>query len=147
MNTNTVTANEVTLSQLTRHIQSYDQETAPWLDVINVENEHHLSNQYADLCQQHHLENKWILMINPENQPLEELAATAKINAKRILKVHTNKTKITLSSIGSALCKGHCSAVILCNPALENEELSQLTRCAQQGKTACIVLNSSTKLH
>ena len=34
--------------------------SSSWLDIINIENKADLSKQYADICQQHHLDNKWI---------------------------------------------------------------------------------------
>ena len=121
--------------------------SSPWLDIINVRKNHSLSKKYQELCQQHHLNNKWILMVNPESNSLEKLAATEVIDTSKILKVNINKSKVALKNIESALCKGNCSAVILCNPSLKNEEISQLTLCAQQGKTACIVLKDNRKLH
>ena len=82
-------------------------------------------------------------MINPEDNSLNQLAAANKINTNRILKVNTNKSKVDIKNIESALAKGNCSAVILCNASLKHEEMFKLNRCAQQGKTACIVLRKN----
>jgi len=117
--------------------------SSAWLDIRNINNEANLSKQYADICQKHHLDNKWILMINPEDNSLNQLAKANEINTSRILKVNTNKSKVDLKSIESALSKGNCSAIILCNASLKHEEMFKLNRCAQQGKTACIVLRKN----
>ncbi|MCO4799781.1 MAG: hypothetical protein KC484_11215 [Colwelliaceae bacterium] len=118
-----------------------------WVDVRNIEDTHQLTNQYEDICQKHELNNKWILMINPENQSLEVLSKSSKVDTSKILKVNTNKTKIDLKNIESALCHGNCSAVILCNPSLKNEELEHLNQFAKKGKTACIVIKNKQRLH
>ena len=118
-----------------------------WVDVRNIEDSHQLSNQYEDICQKHKLNKKWILMINPENQSLDVLANSNKVDTSKILKVNTNKTKIEMKNIESALCHGNCSAVILCNPSLKSEELEYLNQYAEKGKTACIVLKNTQLLH
>ena len=117
--------------------------SSSWLDIINIENKADLSKQYADICQQHHLDNKWILMINPEDLSLSQLANTNGIDTSKILKVNTNKSKVALKNIENALSKGNCSAVVLCNASLKHEEIFKLNRSAQQGKTACIVLKQN----
>ncbi len=124
-----------------------EQQSSAWIDVINIENQDNLSKQYADLCQQHELQKKWILMINPEAQSLEVLNQSTDIDTSKILTVNTKQSKIDMKNIASAFCKGNCSAVILCNPSLKNEELKQLNRYAEKGKTACIVLNNRQRLH
>lgn len=124
-----------------KNIDSPDN-SSRWLDIRNIHSKATLSKQYADICQKHQLEDKWILMINPEDNSLNQLAETNKINASRILRVNTSKSKIDIKNIESALTKGNCSAVILCNASLKHEEMFKLNRCAQQGKTACIVLKN-----
>ena len=37
-----------------------------WCDVINISNKQELSQQYTDICQNNEADNKWILMINPD---------------------------------------------------------------------------------
>lgn len=123
-----------------------------WLDIRKCYNQGDLSSQYANICQQHHLSNKWILMINPQADCLQQLSTTHGINTRNILQVHTQSTKNAQKNIASALAKGHCSAVILCNPCLQQEDICQLHQSAQQGQTACIVLSEQTfddqqKLH
>ena len=113
-----------------------------WLDIRECHDNTDLSSQYATICQQHQLNNKWILMVNPEDDCLHHLAETTEIDTRNILKVHTQSTKSAQKNIESALAKGHCSAVILCNPSLQREDIYQLKRCAKQGKTTCIVLKN-----
>lgn len=117
------------------------------IDVRKLNIDDSLTEQYANICQQHEINKKWILMINPEDQTLEKLTKTNKVDCSKILKVNTNKTRVNLKNIESALCKGNCSAVILCNPSLKNDELEQLNRCAIQGRTACVVLTDKQQLH
>ncbi len=121
--------------------------SASWVDIRTTHTLSHLSAQYEDICQEHELNKKWILMINPEIESLDALTKSTKVDISKILKVDTNKTKIDLKNIESALCNGNCSAVILCNPSLRSEELIQLNECAEKGKTACIVLTNNQKLH
>jgi len=130
-------------------VNSYNraQQSSAWIDVINIESHDNLSDQYADICQQHELQKKWILMINPEAQSLEVLNQAAHIDTSKILTVNTKQSKIDMKNIASAFCKGNCSAVILCNPSLKNEELKQLNQYAEKGKTTCIVLNNRQRLH
>lgn len=118
-----------------------------WLDIRESSNELELIQQYADICQQHNISNKWILMINPENNSLEQLTSKYQINTSKILRVDTNKVKISINNIQTALSKGNCSAVILCNASLKQYELSQLTECAKQGKTQCIILKKNITVH
>lgn len=118
-----------------------------WLDVRDINNQGELSKQYSNICQEHLLDKKWILMINPENKALDQLSKTNNFDCSKILKVNASKVNVDIDSIGKALQKGNCAAIILCNASLRTEELSQLSSCAQQGKTQCIVLKNSKTLH
>ena len=117
------------------------------LDIRNIQMNESLFEQYAEIYQQHEINRKWILMINPEDYSLEQLSKANKIDPSKILKVNTNKKRINLNNIESVLCNGNCSAVILCNPCLEREELKLLKQYARKGKTACIVLTNAQHLH
>ncbi|MEW6991724.1 hypothetical protein AADZ91_13705 [Colwelliaceae bacterium 6441] len=118
-----------------------------WIDIRNINNALQLSNQYEDICRQHKLNNKWILMVNPEDDSLALLSKSKRVDTSKILKINTNITKVNLQSIGSTLCKGNCSAVVLCNPSLKNEEIEQLKQYAEKGQTTCIVLTNNNRLH
>lgn len=118
-----------------------------WIDVRNIEEQEQTLHQYENICKEHKFDKKWILMINPENDYLASLSQSNEIDTSKILKVNTQKTKINLENIESALRNGNCSAVILCNPSLRSNELAQLNKNAEKGKTACIVLQNSKKLH
>jgi len=118
-----------------------------WCNIIRVENSYDLSEKYQDICQSHHHDSKWILMINPESDSLEQLSTMGKINPEKILKVNASKVNVSLAHIKSALLKGNCSAMILSNAQYNQAELNEISRCAAQGKTQCILLqNSSLKL-
>ncbi len=114
-----------------------------WCNVIRVKNSYDLSEKYQNICQNHHDDNKWILMINPENDSLEQLSMMGKINPEKILKVNANKVNISLEHIKSTLLKGNCSAIILSNAHYSQAELDEISRCAAIGKTHCILLQKS----
>jgi len=119
----------------------------PWLNVNEIKSESNIANHYAKLCQKHEQKNKWILMVNPEEKPLETLSTNEKINTANILRVNGNNKPIKLINIKTALKTGNCSAVILCNTSFKEEEISQLMISAKKGKTQCILLNNQNTLH
>jgi len=119
----------------------------PWLDIQNVDNTKQLSQLYNKVCQQHKHEKKWILVINPEDETLEKLSLSRDIDTSKILRVNINKHSLNLTGINKALSKGNCSAVILSDAALKQDDISQLTQSAWQGKTHCIMLNSAITMH
>jgi len=117
--------------------------SSDWCNVIRVKNSYDLSEKYQKICQNHHDDNKWILMINPENDSLEQLSMMGKINPEKILKVNVNKVNINLEHIKNTLLKGNCSAIILSNAHYSQAELDEISRCAAIGKTQCILLQKS----
>ncbi|MGB1199198.1 MAG: hypothetical protein ACPG46_09120 [Thalassotalea sp.] len=117
------------------------------LKIIDVNNSINLSHQYAAICRQYRVENKWILMINPEEHSLGQLNQLSDINTSSVLKVHANKVNVVLQNIESALRKGNCAAVVLCNPILSNKEIELLNKCTQSSQTSCIVIRDHKQLH
>ena len=115
-----------------------------WCNIIQVKNSVDLSEEYQNICQNHHTDNKWILMINPENESLDQLSNTGRINPEKILKVNANKVNVNLEHIKNTLLKGTCSAMVLSNAEFNQTEMSELTRCAMLGKTQCILLQKTT---
>jgi cell division inhibitor SulA len=118
-----------------------------WLDIREQINDFELSQQYLDICQKHNLENKWILIINPQNNSLDQLNNSTDINTSKVLRINTNKVKINIKNIETALSKGNCAAVVLCNAGLNENELIELITYARKGKTQCIVLNNHKTIH
>jgi len=126
--------------------------TIPWLSLINVTNQFELSSQYAQVCQQHRKAKKWVLIINPDELSLEQLANYHGIDISKILCVNLkNKLAVTQSNreilldieqIKAVLKKGNCSAVILSNATFDSQEIAQLNHCAQQGETQCVLLKN-----
>jgi len=137
---NHINTNELTLNQRSLTIKK-----ANWCDVRSIANKVELSEQYTEIFQNHDLENKWILMINPDEKPLQQLSNQGKIDPRKILKVNIQQRNISLKTIEHALEKGHCSAVILCDAKLEKAQLSQLTHYAEKGQTKCIILKKQTQ--
>jgi cell division inhibitor SulA len=118
---------------------------SPWLQHTNVNDNFELSNKYANICQQHKQEKKWVLFINPEESSIETLAKTHGIDVSKILMVNykntvTSKSKVELEQIKSVLSKGNCSAVILSNSLFEVDEIAQLENSAQTGETHCFLV-------
>lgn len=118
-----------------------------WLDIHQINQEDSISEHYLALYQEHHINNKWLLMINPEDNSLAKLNHCSAIDTSKILKVDPAKKAINLNNIKSALYRGNCSAVVLCNPSLNDDELAQLQQYAQSGKTQCVVINSQVTVH
>ena len=118
-----------------------------WMNIKGVNNPDQLSELYQDVCQKHQHTKKWILMINPEDESLLQLSTQSKIDVSRILRVNTKNTLITINAIEKALSKGNCSAIILSQNDIKSHELVQLSNCAKQGQTQCIVLEKSITLH
>ncbi len=114
---------------------------ADWLDQIAFTSNTQLSQQYADICRQHHQEHKWVLMINPEEDSLEKLTENHGIDAGKILRVNTNQQSININHIEIALQKGNCAAVVVSNTDFNQEQIAQLSKSAQRGKTQCVVIN------
>ena len=61
-----------------------------WCDVRSIANKVELSQQYTEIFEKHDLDNKWILMINPEDESLQKLSTQGKIDPRKILKVNIN---------------------------------------------------------
>ena len=123
-----------------------------WCNIVRVKNAYDLSQKYQNICQNHHDDNKWILIINPENDSLDQLSNMGKIKPEKILKVNANKVNVSLEHIKSTLLKGTCSAMILSDAHFDQEQIKEISRCAAQGKTQCIILQKTStqaisKLH
>ena len=118
-----------------------------WLNVKELSNENSIAEQYSKFYSQYHVKNKWILMINPENNSFDNMQNLPKENLSRILRVHSNKVNVKIENIETALLKGNCSAVILNNTSFNSEELAQLYKSAKKGNTQCIILNNKASIH
>ncbi|SEL26675.1 hypothetical protein SAMN05216262_10881 [Colwellia chukchiensis] len=114
-----------------------------WCNIVRVNDTFDLTETYRDICQNHHHDSKWILMINPEHDSLEKLSTMGKINPNKILKVNASKVQVSLAHIKNTLLKGTCSAIILSNAHYSEAQLNEISRCAALGKTHCIFLQSS----
>ncbi len=140
-----ITTNYFNSSELSLTNRSLTNDKSNWCDVRSIANKFELSQQYTEIFEKHDLDNKWILMINPEEKPLLQLSTEGKIDPTKILKVNIHQRNISLETIKDALEKGHCSAVILCNAKLDKSQLTQLTQFAEKGQTKCIILKKPTQ--
>lgn len=118
-----------------------------WLNVQPIHENQQASLQYVDICQRHALDKKWVLLVNPEGESITALNALPHVDKSKILKVNTTKTPISLDNIKSALCKGNCSAVVLCNLCLKQQDILELQEYARLGKTECVVLTKNNTIH
>ncbi|WP_077341668.1 SulA-like leucine-rich domain-containing protein [Pseudocolwellia agarivorans] len=118
-----------------------------WLNIKDINGAEALTQQYSEIYQQYHVNNKWILMINPENNSLGGMENISKKAFSKILQVNSNKVTVKVENIETALRKGNCSAVILNNASFTEEELSQLYLSAKEGNTQCIILNNKKLMH
>ncbi len=118
-----------------------------WLSIKDINNVDSLTEQYSTIYQKHHVNNKWILMINPENSSLESMENISKKSFSKILRVNSNKVNVRLENIETALRKGNCSAVIINNASFTDIELAQLYSSAKEGNTQCIILNNKKLIH
>lgn len=119
-----------------------------WCNIIHVTSAIDLSEKYQRICQKHYADNKWILMINPENEPLDQLSNMGRINPEKILQVNASKVTVNFYHIKKTLLKGNCSAIILSNAQFNQVEMAELSRCAALGQTQFILLQRGTeKLH
>jgi len=118
-----------------------------WLSIKDINDVNSLTKQYSTIYQKHRVDNKWILMINPENSSLESMENISKKSFSKILRVNSNKVNVRLENIETALRKGNCSAVIINNASFTDVELSQLYSSAKEGNTQCIILNNKNLMH
>ena len=85
-------------------------------------------------------------MIDPEMQSLRK-AVKGQSDNSNVLLINSAKVNVNLKAIETALCSGNCSAVVLCNSEFKQDQITYLNQCARQGKTKCILLNHSSRLH
>ena len=130
-----------------QHVKNFSGINNEWLAIKRVNSQQELTEQYSHICQQHAVEKKWILMIDPQDISLEQLASVGNIDPSKILQLDSSKVKVELINIESALTRGNYSAVILGNSHLKKEQLIQLTACAKKGQTRCVVIKGGEQLH
>lgn len=120
---------------------------ATWLTTKTINIEENSKDFYADIYHKHNDNNKWIIIINPKHNAVEQLSNVPAINPSNILTVHTNNTKVNIDNIAKALLKGNCAAIVLCDTQLSSIELTRLETCASVGKTKCIMLEHTETFH
>ena len=119
---------------------------AQWIDIKKTKSHDESVKAYTQICTQYGVNNKWILMVNPQEESFEKLAPTT-LNQKNILRVHTNQGRINIDNIAKALLKGNCSAIVLCDLYFTANEMNQLQACAGIGETKCIIISKNEILH
>jgi cell division inhibitor SulA len=118
------------------------------MQITQLKEQHQISDELASIYHKTCDDNRWILMIDPEEQQINELVHKHNLTSHKLLRVSSQGKKLTLDKIEKALAKGHCAAIVLCNSEVTPESISSLMACAQHGKTRCIILNKSyDRLH
>jgi cell division inhibitor SulA len=125
-----------------------------WFELKDITNQNELSKQYATICHQHNQQKKWVLFINPVETSLERLSSIHGVDISKVLCVTVKGKQVNyenrddgvtlnIEQIKSVLCRGNCSAVILSNANLAQQELNELNSCAQLGQTQCVLLSTA----
>lgn len=118
-----------------------------WLTIKNSKYNVGLATEFVNICQQYDQDDRWILMIDPEEKDIILLNKSKQINRSKILRINSKKVKLDSKNIKTTLAKGNCSAIILCDTKFVQQQLFSFNQYAKQGNTQCIVLNSVQKLH
>ena len=118
-----------------------------WVDIVKVNDEQDVTSHYLNICQKHANEKRWILLVNPEEETLEPLSKNSVVDTSRILRVNSANLDEHIANIESALSKGNCAAIVINNAQVDAGTINHLNECAMQGKTRCLVLQSSPLLH
>lgn len=134
--------NKSTLSNNVNLLPNHD---TSWLQRLNIDNHQSLFDHYSMTCQKNQQQNKWVLIINPDEASIEQLSSTTNIDPSKILCTKANTEILTISLINKILLRGNCSAVILTNTTFAQHEIEELTANAKIGETQCILLK--TVLH
>ncbi len=132
------------LNLVTSHTNNNKQR---WLDVKSINTADEITQEYKNICKKFNSDDKWVLIVNPENDSLDKLAITPNVNRAKVLQVHSNKVNVSIKNIEAALKKGNCSVVVLNNVSFSESELFNLSTSAQKGHTKCIILNNKPSLH
>lgn len=143
---NSLNINSLSLNKNSKLVNKVSQ-PHQWMAIKDINNNQELFQLYNNICQKYQTRNKWILMINPEDESLEQLASQNKYDVSRILRVNIKTKNIDINCIEKALSKGNCSAIIVSNSQLKQHQLKQLSKSAKKGKTQCIVLENNLTIH
>lgn len=131
----------------TNTVHSTEQTNDHWLKFKTLTKETLYASELSDICQKFQNENRWVLVINPDEEPLMALSSNENIDGSKLLRVDSQGKTIPLESIQKTLARGNCAAVVVCNNQLANEHITELKNYAKQGKTHCIILNTPRQLH
>jgi cell division inhibitor SulA len=105
------------------------------------------TQELVEICLNNQQDNRWILIVDPKQQEVSQLLKNKTINPAKILKVDSKKIKLTKNNINTALSKGNCCAIVLCNTHFEQQQLAEFDRLGKQTNTQCIILNNIPTLH
>lgn len=144
-NNNALITNKISNLESKLFNDTFNNET--WVEQCFTKNEESIDKEYAKIFKEYKHDRKWILMINPDQKSLERLTLNKMINVENVLCVYSEKNKLNMANVKSALCKGNCSTVVLCNSDISQAELNAISKCAEQGKTSCVLLNQANTIH
>jgi len=125
---------------------NYQQQLAKF-NIRSIIDEQQYISEIAAICQQFETDKRWILMLNPNEKSLEQLACYQHINTTRILKVNGSKHRISRLAIEKALSIGNCAAIVIYAEDMSSDDLADLQYHASKSSTQCIILEHRRNLH
>ena len=115
-----------------------------YCDMMNVNNSKELAQQYQSICQLHKRDLKWVLMINPDYDCLNELAIKSKINTSNVLTVKEKQQKVNVRHLIKVLTKQTCAAIVIEKSSLTTNEIEIIRWYANRMKTPCVFITKNT---
>lgn len=115
-----------------------------WFEEVTINNDDDLAKNYSKICQQHRVDNKWVLLVNPNEDGIEQLSHDDEIDVNKVLRVNSSNLNGSVESIDKTLLKGNCAAVVVSNTSFSENQLKRLEKSAHRGRTQLIVINKST---
>lgn len=114
-----------------------------WFEEVTINSDEDIAKSYAKICQQHSVDNKWVLLVNPNEEGIEQLSHAEEIDVNKVLRVNANDINVSAKSLEKTLLKGNCAAVVVSNTRFTDSQLRRLEKSAQRGRTQFVVMNKS----
>ncbi|WP_371185351.1 hypothetical protein [Thalassotalea maritima] len=96
------------------------------------------------VCKQNQHQRRWILCIDLESNDVQGLAKH--VDHGKLLRVNGEGKPISFEKIMTTLQRGNCSTVIIGSAHFSQSQLAILQRCAEHGRTECIIKRQN-RLH
>ncbi|WP_448211508.1 hypothetical protein [Colwellia sp. MEBiC06753] len=146
MNVYNIKSNSNKINRL-ESIELNDYQLRQWLDKQTVENTDDIQRAIINLSHRYQESNKWVLVISSDKHTQQLIHDNPLSKGAKMLWVHANKVNVEQANIEKTLLKGNCAALVLCNAQLDAQQINHIEQCAALGKTHCVLLNQTKKLH